>query len=599
MTVNDKVSLIHDYWVSVIQDVTAHDKSEREKADELLRGHLYEVEAGFSSTLSSKQLLLVRRFSNRDLLNTREATRLLRKSAIRLWVSRGIAVGVLLVLFLVGVRSSNVVWEMTVLSDPGTTHAFERQFLKDIGRLVMTPETYGAQKRSSITVWNIGNGTRQSEFTADAWAIQPQSDLLLYSDAGRTYFKDLRQLTTAPFPHAFSDGNKVTFSRSSRCAMYASSPSNGQGSAKGPLGTIQIQLWSVKDGTLIGSSHLQASGGYPSFVSDTCDFAVFDSVEGFSQITAGDSTLTLPRGRPWIWHPKEARLKPVMAAALVSTSVSQESKSLVTLEAEEHDIANVTLWDLNTGARQLGRRLNLGRADFDSIQFGPAGTYIVATTNTFSDEMADVPPRFHVLRASDLQEPMITKDQRLTKCDQAQSSSWATGYFLWSIPGQGGRIWDASSSEPLPLAGFQVSGIRSCSVSPDGSKLVVLRATGSAELWSLRGKKVADLPAGGASKQADWTLQGSAVKLERSTGEIMLFDLKGNPLAKLGAPGSSTQTMMRRAQIADVSFEPFCSHAVLFTSDGRVVKVQKRMKVFNLPYSLPLFWRRASSSCEE
>ncbi len=101
VTVNGKVSLIHDYWVSVIQGITAHDKSEREKADELLRGHLYEMEAGFSSTLSSKQLRLVRRFSNRDLLNTREATRLLRKSAFRLWAFRSIMVGIaLIVLFL-------------------------------------------------------------------------------------------------------------------------------------------------------------------------------------------------------------------------------------------------------------------------------------------------------------------------------------------------------------------------------------------------------------------------------------------------------------------------------------------------------------------
>ena len=32
--VNGKVSLIHDYWVSVIHDITAHDRSEQEKADD-------------------------------------------------------------------------------------------------------------------------------------------------------------------------------------------------------------------------------------------------------------------------------------------------------------------------------------------------------------------------------------------------------------------------------------------------------------------------------------------------------------------------------------------------------------------------------------
>ncbi len=596
--VSGRASLIHDYWVSVIHDLTAHDRSEQEKADELLRRHLYELEAGFTSTLSSKQLHLVRRFGNRDLLSTQEATRLLRKSALRLWVSRGVAVGVLLVLFFVGVRSSNVVWEMTALSDPGTTRAVERDFLKDTGRLVMTPETFGSQKRSSITVWNIRSGKRVSEFTADAWAIPPEGDSLLYSDAGRAYITDLRRHTTAPFRQPFNDGNEIRFSRSSHCAMYALSASNGRDLTKGPPGRIQIQLWSVPEGKLIGSTNLQATEIGPGFVSDTCDFAVINSIEAASLVTTGNATLTIPKGRPWIWHLKEGGPKPLMAVARVRASVSEESKSLVTLETDEHNIANITLWDSKTGARQLGRRVNLGPDDFGSVRFGPDATYIVASTFTFTEEMVGVPARLHVLRASDLQEAPISKEQSLIECNLAHSDSGSTGYFLWSIPGKGGRIWDASSSEPLPLTGLQVSGIRSCSVSPDRSKFVVLREGGSAELWGLSGKKVADLPAGGASKQADWTLQGSAVKLERSTGEIMLFDLNGNLLAQLGSPGSSSQPI-QRAQIADVSFEPSCGYAVLWTSDGRVVKVKKRWKVFNLPYSLPLFLRRTSSSCEE
>ena len=594
--VSGKVSLIHDYWVSVIHDITAHDRSEQEKADELLSRYLYEMEAGFRSTLSSKQLHLVRRFANRDLLSTQRATRLLRKSALRLWVSRGVAVGVLLILFFVGVRSSNVVWEMTVLSDPGTPRAVDRRFLKDMRRLVMAPVTFGPQKRSSITVWNTRNGKRQSEFTADAWTISSEGDSLLYSDAGRAYFADFKQLTTTPFPQPFEDGSKVSLSRSSHCAMYSLPPSNVRDSVNGPLGSIQIQLWSVPEGKLIGSTNLQATGIDSVFVSDSCDFAAFSSQEGASLFVAGNVQFTRTKGRPWIWHANEARLQPLMAVAHVETSMSDESKSLVTLETDGHDIANATLLDLKTGARQSGRRLDLLPGEFGYARFGPGGTYIVVATSTFSDDIAGVPARVQVLRTSDLQDVPITKDQRLVECVIAQSKSSSTGYFLWSISGQEGRIWDGSSSEPLPLKGLEMSGIRTCSVSPDRSKFVVLREGGSAELWSLSGGKVADLPAGGVSKRADWTLQGSAVKLERSTGEIMLFDLDGNPLVQLGAPGSASDM---GSNIADVSFEPSCSQAVLWTSDGRVVKVQKKLKVFNLPYPLPFFWRRANSSCEE
>ena len=148
VTVNGKVSLIHDYWVSVIQDITAHDKSEREKADELLRGHLYEMEAGFSSTLSSKQLRLVRRFSNRDLLNTREATRLLRKSAFRLWVFRSI-IGRHCPdrAFFVALGRKLSLAGYDVGGAPRPTFVV-RYFLKDVGRVVTFPMDLGPQRRS-------------------------------------------------------------------------------------------------------------------------------------------------------------------------------------------------------------------------------------------------------------------------------------------------------------------------------------------------------------------------------------------------------------------------------------------------------------------
>jgi predicted Ser/Thr protein kinase/WD40 repeat protein len=595
--VNGKVSLIHDYWVSVIHDITAHDRSEQEKADELLRRHLYEIEAGFSSTLSSNQLNLVRRFANRDLLGMPEATRLLRKSALRLLVSRGVAVSILLILFFVGVRSSNVVWEMAVLSDPGTSRTFEQSFLKDLGRMVMAPQTFGTQKRSSITVWNTRNGKRQSEFTADAWAVSPEGVLLLYSDAGRAYLADLRRLTTAPFPQRFENGNTISFSRSSHCAMYTSPPSHGRDSAKGSVGTVQIQLWSVPEGKLIGSTGLQATGTHSDFVSDSCDVAVFDSEEGASVQVVGNSSVSLPNSRPWIWHPDGARPKPLIgvAEADVGESVSEESKSLVTVETDEQDVANVTLWNLSAGAKGMSGRLNLGMHGFSRARFGPDGMYIVVDTSAlFAEE--EVPSRVRVLRASDLREVSITKDQSLIECDLAQSSL-STGYFLWSIPGQGGHLWDASSTDPLPVKGLEASDIRSCSVSPDRSRFVVLRKGGSAELWSLTGEKVANLPAGGASRVVDWTLQGSAVKLDRTTGEIVLFDLDGHPLAQLGALGSASD-MIRRNHVADVSFEPSCSHALVWTSDGRVVKYTKKFKIFDLPYPIPFFWHRPGSGCE-
>ena len=595
VTVNGKISLIHDYWVSVIHKITAHDRSEQEKADELLRRHIYELEAGYSSTLSSKQLRLVSRFANRDLLGSVEATRLLRKSAVRLSVSRGVAVGVLAILFFVGFRSSHVVWEIKMLSDPGS-HTVFSHFIKDTGRLLTEPFILGIKNRSSITVWDANTGKRQTEFKADTWAISPEGDSLLYSDSGQAYFTDLKRLTTSPFPQRLENGSDITFSRSSHCALYTSYPNNGRGVPSGKLGPIQFQMWTVPEGKLIGSTSLQTRGVESEFVSDSCDYAVFESQEGASLVVTGNVTNTMANGRPWIWHPKETQLKPLTAVAHLNIAVSEKSQSLLTFDADEHDDAEVTLWDLKTGARQLASKFNLGPHDFSFARFDPAGKYIAVSSITSSVEFEGAPAHFHLLRTSDLQEVPITKGESVIECRVAYAEFESTGYFLWSIPRQGGRIWDLSSSEPLHLTSFDLSGIRSCSVSPDRSMFVVLREGGTAELWNFKGKKVADLVAGVSSRRAGWTLQGSAVELEGSAGEIMLFDLSGNPLIQLGALGSAS---IISSQIADVSFDPSCKHALIWTSDGRVVQYTKRLRVLDLPYPIPFFWQPANRSCNE
>jgi WD40 repeat protein len=197
---------------------------------------------------------------------------------------------------------------------------------------------------------------------------------------------------------------------------------------------------------------------------------------------------------------------------------------------------------------------------------------------------------------ADLEEVPITQNQTTVECSFAEAESQSASYFLWAIPGQGGRIWDTRSNQPLPLPGFAPSDIRSCTVSPDRSRFVVARKDGSAELWSLSGNRVADLATGGGSKGVDWTLQGSAVKLERMTGEIMLFDLDGKPLVRFAPTGSVSGFSFG---MGDVSFDPLCKHAVLWTPDGRVLKYTKKLRVFDLPYSIPIFWQRTNDSCGE
>jgi serine/threonine protein kinase len=592
--VNGKFSLIHDYWVSVIHGVTAHDRSEQEKADELLRRHLFEREAGFSSTLNSRQLSLVRRFANRELLMSEEATRLLQKSALRLSVSRAAAVVVAGILLYLGVRSTYIDWEIKEVSDSGASHSTSGVFLRDIDRLVVDPNTFGNQKRSTISVWNTRNGKRVSELTADAWALSERDELLLYSDGGRSYLVDLKSLETSPFPQSFADGGRVRFSTSGHCALYSSRQDVGRDSAMRQPATTRIQLWSIPEGKLAGSIDIQAIGIWSVFVSDNCEGAVFVSEEAASLIVSGNSSTTMENGRAWIWNRSEAQPKPLTAITNVRASVSEESKSLITFEMNKQDSGDVSLWDLGKGAKETGRRVNLGVQDSAYAEFGPDGKYVVVTSYSYNEALAGSPREFRVLRASDLQESEQTKDQLLVGCYTAQTDDKLTRYFLWSNAGKGSNLWNASSDEAISMPKLDASDIKDCSVSPDRSELAVVRDGGSAELWSFSGSKVADLPSGGIARQIGWTLQGTAVNLSMGKGDSVLFDRRGRLLMHLALPESGSATS---GGTSDISFEPSCKRAYVWTPDGRMITYAKELRLFDLPYALPVFWQREPGSC--
>jgi serine/threonine protein kinase len=590
-----KFGLIHDYWVSLIYDATIHDRSEQEKANELLRRHLHELETGLSSVLGSKQLRLVRRFANRDLLCTQEATRLLRKSAVRLWVSRSIAASTFVAVVVVALISSSVVWQVTALVNAGTERLFERRFLRDAGWLVLSPWSSEGQGRYSISVWNIKNGRRVSEFTADARALFPRGDWLLYSDRDRAYLVDLKRKSKSTFPHTFEDAGRIQFSRSAHCAFYSSSVGTGE---KLDGASQKLQLWSLPGGNLLGTARLRATHIYPVFVSDTCDRAVFLSGEGALRVASRNALGTRRTFRPWIWISSEAQPKP-LAAIVLGASVNEELKSVITFEQNNQGVSKVRLWDLQSGIPGLVRPVDLGTF-FGGVGFGPDGQFAVLYTDEPPDLFAPDPrvrgANVKIVRTSDLQEAQLTKDRRLVRCgiggDEFDSES--VGLMLWSIPGHGGYIWDASGSDPLPLKGMDSSSVIECEASFDRSNLVLLRKGGSVELWSLKGNKVADLRAGGPSDHVDWTLQGTAVPLVRDTGEIMLFDLKGDPLAKLSVPGPRQIS----SDVSTVSFDPTCNYLLFWTQDGRVLKYTKKLKVFDLPYPIPFFWHRLNSTCE-
>ncbi len=600
--VGGKFSLIHDYWVSVIRDATIHDRSEQERADELLRRHLHEQEAGFSSTLSAKQLRLVRRFANRDLLNTQEATDLLRKSVLRFWVSRGAATVAIICVIVGGVLSSSVAWKMEPLADMGDGQFWWHVHLvKNAGRLVFTPSQFfldGDQKRSSISIWDIGTGRHVSEFTADAWNLSEASDVLLYSDEGHAYTVDLKQLKTKTFPQAFKEGHNVGFSRLGGCASYTSSENSGTDSIGGS--PQSVQLWSMPEGKSVAHTSLTAIGLEVVFVSETCDRAVLLSKEGASMVVSSGRPDVVENNKPWLWGVHEAQPKRLASGPTImrtELAVNEKLQMLAMLETDSSGRKSLGLWDLRSGVRRLVRPMELSMPSWwKPLRFGPDGRYV--TVSSIETSSGIPKEKITVLRTSDLQKAEITNGRHLIRCSVSHALDSEPDLLLWSTPSQNGYIWDVSDNIPLPLVGMDASDIDECTVRPDLSEFAVLRKTGSAELWSFKGSKMADVRTAGPARGLGWTSQGSSVEVVGDAGQITLFDDKGSALATLQAPGSHLNVFVTGVSpVSEVSFEPVCGRAILWAIDGRVVKYTKKLKVFGLPYLLPIPWHQGGAAC--
>jgi class 3 adenylate cyclase len=593
-----KFGLIHDYWVSIIYEATIHDRSQQEKADELLRRHLRDQQAGFSSALGSKQLRLVQASADRDLLSTQESKKLIQKSVALLWIRRGISATIVITIVAGGLLSRTIIWQPELLMDLGGP-AFARH-LTDPERLIASPLSSGQNHMglSSFSVFDIPSGKRISEVKADVSAASLTGNLWLYVDHGQTYSLDLNQNKKSPLNAIIKDAEQVIISNQGHCALHYE-PTTDYGLRPDAMAAIPrtIRLLAMPEGKSIASTSMTAVRVEPSFVADTCDRAVFVLRQGVVTVLhMGGQTIT-PIGKPWLWQLGEARPKELVGGLgdLIAINVRPKAETLTALSSDHRGHDRIGIWDLRKGVNRVARDIELGNYWFAWLASSTDGEYLMVSyvlEVSFNDQ------KHLVLRSSDLQPAEATKDQDVFACsrkteDELQDKNL---HVIWSNGTRGGFIWDLSSKDPILLKGLEVKDIADCEVSEDNSRMVVLRKNGLAELWSITENRVSTLHAGGTVKTVRWSLEGKNVVLERDNGQMLLFDTDGMTVATLVAPGMIRLISQPDGRIV-VSFRQKCGHILLLTSDGRLLKYSKKLKMFDLPFLFPVYSRGSDSAC--
>ena len=590
-----KFSLIHDYWVSIIHATTINDRSQQEKADELLHRHLHDQQAGFSSALSSKQLHLVQISANRELLGTQEAKKLIQKSLTLLWIRRGIAAVTVLTIVATGLLSSHLIWHAESLADfSGPQNA---RHLEDPDRLMISPAGWiKERKASSISFWLIPSGKRTSGFTVDAWEFSRSGNQLLYMDDGQAHFLDFKTKKETSIGHAFGGGTVVYMSPLAHCALYISSSKEVGVGNSGRQTRTTLQVLSLPEGKLLASTSLTRVGTYSGMPNDACDRVNLEMNYGIREVSQGKETDNLEKEVPWVWNLRERLPKQIVSRPSENLQATFGDQTVAVLEKDDRDLTQIKLWDLRNGVQRI-RDLELGHYVDALLNFSDDEQFLVIQYfPTLASRMQFFEPSFYFVRTSDLEQAEFTKGQKLVNCTNPSKVWPFSEYFLWNSSKQEGFFWDFSTHGPVHLTGIPAEGTTSCSVSPDKSRMVTLRKNGSTQLWNLTENKVVDLHTGGQVISATWSLEGEHVALVRDTGQILLFDLNGSSVAILVPPGSLTASLSGDGELA-ISFRQTCGHILLLTADGRLLKYSKKLKIFDLPFLFPVYSRGSDSAC--
>ena len=151
--------------------------------------------------------------------------------------------------------------------------------------------------------------------------------------------------------------------------------------------------------------------------------------------------------------------------------------------------------------------------------------------------------KFHVLRASDLQEHRFTKDQSLIECDLLSPIQVNR---LFSVVHSWPRRSHLGCKQQCAVAYSGFSSVEVFALASAPPTIEVGRAAKRriAELWGLSGKKVADLPSSDGASNKPIGRFRDRLSSWRNTGEIMLYDLGWNHFSHSWSslPGSRPST---------------------------------------------------------
>jgi WD40 repeat protein len=553
---DDHWALIHDYLVGPVKLATQDASTRAEDATHILEGYLAEARSNTSVAIPVSKLREIRRYCPKNVLQTADAKRLLRRSYM-LGYGRPASLVMMATLItgcLGAYLGTESIWSpVRELRHWRTANESGRvEFEASEGKVIT--------HNGDVVIWSQSNAAQLARYESQSRDIVVGGKYLVMRIADNKTIRiiDLDTMQIKSVPTALLDRLRfnagivddylvIDGDTTQIISLKEAAPIFSQAILRSTRRSVRPVL--SQDKVVVIMKDARAGEG--------------GSVPGVWSLSTGQFITQLsPLAGPTSWF-----------------DISSNGREVVAAQRVDDATLTIQIWDISAPKPKLrterhfkNRDLfpaNAENGDFADITFDYVGGMIYASSWGSSWDSEESPMNFRptLLRASDLETLETATGERPSGV--LISSRRSLVYF--SRSDESLVLWDSKTLEFSQLQGFALKSKDRLSLNDEGNILLVSRASSTFEIWNLdtRGKQATI--SGIRLKGAFFSLDDKSLGSLQEGGSLQLWSLFGQSLGTISGVGGDRVLVNRNN----------CD-AIVWTSEGRVIEFVSGWQILGL-----------------
>jgi hypothetical protein len=556
---NEQWSLIHDYLVEPVKLATQDASTRAEEAARLLKALLAEARSDRTTVIPVNKLADIRRYSPKDLQDTPEVKRLLRRSYL---VGYGrpafMAIGaVLFTATIAGYVGTVSIWrpdgELRHWTGNESGDVGLRRYLTSKGPVVLSTSDQIA------VIWNATNGREIERYRFDGAVVGDRYLSLWKNDTKTLKAINMASITSKEFPYTHNSSILffiVHFDAGDYLVKSSDKPN----------------ALSLETGEIISDIFEESAGAHLSRIASNM---VSRQVREVNTQFPGPVTTKFVNIISLANRTVSENISVNSSSFGWSHAISPNSKELLLVLPRDRDII-LQIWNISEKRPSLRveKILNLRELlkieDKDKIEIKGIG----APELIFKEKLItlqfewDPRPINAVLRATDLELLEFGDRDRANGVLEAKDQTFT--YFARANGDL--AFWNDTNGELVLLGNANIVPEDDLAISNKGNVMIVKRPSSILEFWDIDKKVKASTVVGIRVKKSFYTTEDRVVTALQEGGSLQLWSLAGKSLGTIAGVGGGD----------NIAMTVINCRAIVWTSEGQVRRFTRGWQILGL-----------------